>query len=117
MTESLSHHGWKYFDIANLNELFTITLERCGIAEVPEESLAHFENEESMNRIEAIPAELSATTVDVHNPVMINIQNYLTPSIVVNDEEDEGGVSAQVRMTSESERVFKVRKGPDQIEF
>ena len=31
--ENLSHHGWKYFNLANLNELFVINLERFGTQE------------------------------------------------------------------------------------
>ena len=28
--DNLSTHGWKYFDMVNLNELFVINLERFG---------------------------------------------------------------------------------------
>ena len=37
--DSLSSHGWKYFEKENLNELFSVMLERCGTAEVPDANL------------------------------------------------------------------------------
>ena len=36
---SLSQHGWKYFEIKNLNHLFAITLERCGTTQILNVSL------------------------------------------------------------------------------
>lgn len=35
--ERLSSDSWKYFDIKNLNEMFTICLDKCGTIEIEEE--------------------------------------------------------------------------------
>ena len=47
IVQNLSHHGWKYFDQHNLNELFAITLERCGTNEVLDAALLRIDNDPS----------------------------------------------------------------------
>lgn len=41
------------------------------------------------------------------------MKDYYTPSMVVQNEDEEGGVGNHVRMTSESDGIFKVRKAAE----
>lgn len=41
------------------------------------------------------------------------MKDYYTPSMVVQNEDEESGVGNHVRMTSESDGIFKVRKAAE----
>ena len=72
-------------------------LERCGTAEVPDANLPQFENEAS----------------EINDQPPPNMKDYYTPSMVVQNEDEESGVGNHVRMTSESDGIFKVRKAAE----
>ena len=106
---SLAKNGWKYFQLDNLNEFFAITLERCGTVEVPDVQLPAMEYEASE------PIELSLLQQKMSELDAKKRQEYQTPSLV-RDDDDEDGVGLQVRMSTHSDKIFQVRKATESSE-
>ena len=108
---SLAQHGWKYFELKNLNHLFAITLERCGTTQILDISLPVFENEASTHRQDESMQLLHDQSISHDYNGLVNksllFTNYATPSMV---QEDPMESDAKVRIATEGEKIFQVRK-------
>jgi len=102
--DRLAHEGWKYFDMANLNELFVYTLQKCGTMAVPDFELPKFD--------ECLEEPKLAQEDDIFRRQSELIHSaYMTPSLVrENTLEGDGQEDSKVRLATEGEKYFQVRK-------
>lgn len=124
---SLSQYGWKYFDFANLNQLFLLMHKRFGTQEVVDIDLPHFPEEvvaahqyfdygPDSTRVEPASHRTNPKDLDQsHQDDILVIEDpnvaaaYATPSLPPNNFDEESRDS-RVNLAHPGNQYFQVRK-------